>query len=469
MANLVSGSSYTINSLIGEKNTNYTLSGAIATNGAKGFMEYSSNIYFQQESGGIFIATPALDPAPTVDVSTITFSGYASNGQVITQSISPTKKLIVNVTASAGAGDFLEYGGETRLITSAEFAPVQDLLFSAYQLTLNDIFTTNPIRKVIGSNIAVAPGVTAVSGSSYKILSYVTASSGGGGGGGRGGGEEGPPPPVEPSIILQGVNPYTWPANGAYVQYSGQQYWLRRETNGANLKSITAFDPAPVLELSTVTYLREPVANEIYQYSDGTLYVTPTVTALDPNYNYGGYKLNYNGESRYITETTDITGEQNYFAININSAFTTSPIAKLLGTEVTLGDAPVNGQVVNQDFSPSLQVITGSVVNVGDQLTYSGETITVVSVNEIDQFVYLYTDIGFSNDPIGKVLGVDITITAAPPAPTGKRLIPPPGERTVPENDLTPDVRDVPRNDLVPDVINKNGLIPSWFNILIKY
>jgi len=453
MGNLVSGSNYTINSLIGEKNTNYTLSGAIATDGAKGFMEYSSNIYFQQESGGIFIATPALDPAPTVDVSTITFSGYASNGQVITQSISPAKKLFVNVTASAGAGDFLEYGGETRLITNAEFGGGGDLLFSTYQLTLNDIFTTNPIRKVIGSDIVVAPGVTAVSGSSYKILSYVTASSGGGGGGG----EEGPPP--EPSIILQGVNPYTWPVNGAYVQYSGQQYWLRRD--GANLKSNTAFDPAPVLGLSTVTYLREPVASEIYQYSDGTLYVTPTVTALDPNYNYGGYKLNFNGESRYITETTDITGDQNYFAININSAFTTSPVTKILGTEVTLGDAPVNGQVVVQTDTPSLQVITGSVVNAGDQLTYSGETITVVSVDEIDQFVYLYTDIGFSNDPIGKVLGVDITITAAPPAPTGKRLIPPPGERTVPENDLTPDVRDVPRNDLVPDVINKDKLIPS--------
>lgn len=452
MATLVSGSNYTINSLIGENNTDYTLSGAIATNGAKGFMEYSSNIYFQQESGGIFIATPALDPAPTVDVSTITFSGYASNGQVITQSISLTKKLIVNVTASAGAGDFLEYGGETRLITNAEHQVVgDDLLFSAYQLTLNDIFTTNPIRKVIGTDIVVTPGVTAVSGSSYKILSYVTASSGGGG-------AAGPPPPVEPSIILQGVNPYTWPVNGAYVQYSGQQYWLRRD--GANLKANTAFDPAPVLGLSTVTYLREPVANEIYQYSDGLLQVTPTVTALDPNYDYGGYILNYNDESRYITETADIIGEQNYFGIIINSAFTTSPVTKILGTEVTLGDAPVNGQVVVQTDTPSLQVITGSVVNAGDQLTYSGETITVVSVNEIDQFVYLDTDIGFSNDPIGKVLGVDITISAAPPAPSGKRLIPPPGERTVPENDLTPDVRDVPRNDLVPDVINKDKLIP---------
>ena len=428
---LVSGSNYTINSLIGDKNTNYTLSGVNATTGAKGFIEYSSNLYFQQESGGIFIANPALDPAPTVNVSTVTFAGYATGSQIITQSISPAT-LYVNVTASAGTGDFLEYSGETKLITNTNFGAGGDLLFSTYQLSLNEAFIANPITKRIGTDIVVTLGGAPVSGTNYKIID---------------------------NGILYQINPNLWPANGAYVQYSGQLYYIYR--NGFLLASDVAFDPVPVIGTSTVAYVREPVASEIFQFSNGNgeLRVANTVTALDPTYNYGGYKLNYNGESRYIISTQAITGDINYFGIEINSGFTTSPVTKLLGTEVTLGDAPVNGQVVYS--VGQLQVITGSAVGVGDQLSYSGETITVTGVTEVDQFVYLDIDTSFSNDVVGKVLGVDITITAAPPSPTGKRLIPPPGERTVPENDLTPDVRDVPRNDLVPDIIDKDKLIPS--------
>jgi hypothetical protein len=101
----------------------------------------------------------SLSPAPTVDVSTVAFAGYAAGGQIITQSISPAA-LYVNVTASAGTGDFLECSGETKLITNTNFGAGGGLLFSTYQLSLNEAFMANPaFKKRMGTDVAVTPGV----------------------------------------------------------------------------------------------------------------------------------------------------------------------------------------------------------------------------------------------------------------------------------------------------------------------
>jgi len=359
---LVSGSSYTIASFSGENFTTFTLLEASPTSTAKGFIEYNSNLYFLQEGASQFIARPAFNPEPIVDVSTVTFAGYLTSSQVITQSISPAK-LYVYLTASAGAGDFLEYGGETRLITTAFFGSGGDvgLGFSTYQLTLNEAFTLDPKTKFIGTNIVVTPGVAPVISASYKIFSYIDD--------GRIG------------VILKNINPYLWPSNGAFVQYKGNEYWFSKQGTG-EISVNEPLSPVPVIDLDTITYTREPMSDE----------------------------------------------------------------------------------VVSQN-SEELLVLTGIYsVSVGQQLTYSGETRTVTwayQLGESGQFTSIGISSNFTNSLVSKILGVDITISAAPPVPSGKRFIPPPAERTVSEGDLTPDIRSVPRTDLVPDVIDKDKLIPS--------
>ena len=166
----------------------------------------------------------------------------------------------------------MEYGGETRLITTAFFGSGGDvgLGFSTYQLTLNEAFTLDPKTKFIGTNIVVTPGVAPVISASYKIFSYIDDGIIG--------------------VILKNINPYLWPSNGAFVQYKGNEYWFSKQGTG-EISVNEPLSPVPVIDLDTITYTREPMSDEVVSQNSEELLVLTGIYSVSV-----GQQLTYSGE-----------------------------------------------------------------------------------------------------------------------------------------------------------------------------
>lgn len=505
--NLISGSNYGIYDygIVGE-NAKFRLSGvnpqleitASVPNPSSsfGFISYSGGMgstHFISpfDLGGgdyAFVATPELNPPPAGNYTeTATFLERATVGQVRAQETTAsyynnsgtgtsknTNFLNVHVTASVDKYDFLSYGGETRMVYHSDDNNVQNSY--SFQIFVNDSFASAPVMETVGGDVVVTPGTSPVSGSTYKIIQYTLGNS-----------------PYIPwyTLLLENVNPTALSVSGALVEYNNTKYWINsgqgeyaflwingQQINYSELRIQQGFATSPVVGTDTVTYIGEPTANEIVQIVPdplGTSLNNIFVVGNYDNTNYAGHEIIYSGETRYVVDMTrDIS--TNVLTIVINSPFSSSPANKILGSDVTYGPAAAPGEVIFYssgsilDPTVFIYATTGSyTVNIGDQMTYLGETRNVTDAYNTGNTYFIAIDTAFSNNIAGEIMGVDIIITPAPQS--GKQLIPSertvprddlvPDIRTVPENDLTPDVRDVPRADLVPDVINKGGLIPS--------
>ena len=190
--------------------------------------------------------------------------------------------------------------------------------------------------------------------------------------------------------------------------------------------------------------------------SDAMGYVVYNFTG---SVNIGNFLI-YGGEVRQIWNVSMLVGAGNMY-IDTMGTFTTSPVGQILGQDVLISltdPTHVNGNytVISYGYDKGDSSITVSGFNfqVGDVISFGGSNYTVSSASGPNAFFFGE----MIPAPVANVDQVYITVSGG--AGVEKRLIPPPGERTVAENDLTPDVRDVPRNDLVPDNINKDKLIP---------